>query len=142
MKTEDFFYDLPKELIAQEPAKKRDHSRLMILDKNTGEIFHKNFYDIVDELMPEDCLVLNDSRVLPARIFGKKKETGAIVEFLLLNKIAENIWETLAGPGKKAKPRDVFIFGDEVMRGEILNVKSDGNRIIKFFYNESNFFRF
>ncbi len=140
MKTEDFFYDLPKELIAQEPAKKRDHSRLMILDKNTGEIFHKNFYDIVDELMPEDCLVLNDSRVLPARIFGKKKETGAIVEFLLLNKIAENIWETLAGPGKKAKPRDVFIFGDEVMRGEILNVKSDGNRIIKFFYNESNFF--
>lgn len=140
MKTEDFFYDLPKELIAQEPAKKRDHSRLMILDKNTGEIFHKNFYDIVDELMPEDCLVLNDSRVLPARIFGQKKETGAIVEFLLLNKIAENIWETLAGPGKKAKPRDVFIFGDEVMRGEILNVKSDGNRIIKFFYNESNFF--
>ena len=140
MKTEDFFYDLPKELIAQEPAKKRDHSRLMILDKNTGEIFHKNFYDIVDELMPEDCLVLNDSRVLPARIFRKKKETGAIVEFLLLNKIAENIWETLAGPGKKAKPRDVFIFGDEVMRGEILNVKSDGNRIIKFFYNESNFF--
>lgn len=140
MKTEDFFYDLPKELIAQEPAKKRDHSRLMILDKNTGEIFHKNFYDIVDELMPEDCLVLNDSRVLPARIFGQKKETGAIVEFLLLNKIAENIWETLAGPGKKAKPRDVFIFGDEVMRGEILNVKSDGNRIIKFFYNEGNFF--
>ena len=140
MKTEDFFYDLPKELIAQEPTKKRDHSRLMILDKNTGEIFHKHFYDITEELIPGDCLVLNDSRVLPARILGKKKNTGAIVEFLLLNKISENVWEALAGPGRKAKPGDIFIFGDDILQGEVLEVKSDGNRIVKFSCNERDFF--
>ena len=140
MKTEDFFYDLPKELIAQEPTKKRDHSRLMILDKNTGEIFHKHFYDITEELIPGDCLVLNDSRVLPARILGKKKGTGAIVEFLLLNKISENVWEALAGPGRKAKPGDIFIFGDDILQGEVLEIKSDGNRIVKFSCNERDFF--
>ena len=136
MKKEDFFYELPKELIAQDPIEKRDFSRLMILDKKTGEILHKHFYDIIDELMPGDCLILNDSRVLPARLFGIKEETGAVVEFLLLNRKSENIWEALAGPGKKAKPGAKFVFGNGIMQGEVLEVTRDGNRIIQFFYNE------
>lgn len=137
MKTKDFFYSLPDELIAQEPLEKRDSSRLMILDKKNGETLHKHFYDIIDELMPGDCLILNDSRVLPARIYGKKEETGAIVEFLLLNQNSENIWETLAGPGKKAKPGTKFIFGDGIMLGEVLSVAETGNRIVEFSCKEN-----
>lgn len=139
MKTKDFFYDLPEELIAQDPLKERDHSRLMILNKNNGEVLHKHFYDIIDELMPGDCLILNDSRVLPARIYGVKNDTGAKVEFLLLNRKSENIWETLAGPGKKAKPGSQFTFGNGLMTGEVLEVTSDGNRIVKF-SQEGNFY--
>lgn len=135
MKTKDFYYDLPQELIAQHPVEPRDHSRLMVLDKHTGEIFHKHFYDIVDELHAGDCLILNDSRVLPARIYGTKEGTGAQVEFLLLNNRGDDNWEALAGPGKKAKPGSRFVFGDGLMRCEVVDVLEDGNRIIHFEYD-------
>ena len=108
MKTSDFYYDLPKELIAQTPVEPRDSSRLMLLDRNTGEIDHKHFYDIIDSLNPGDLLVANDSRVLPARIYGIKDETGAKVEFLLLKQVANNRWETLCKPGKKQKSAQNF----------------------------------
>ena len=103
MKTVDFYYDLPKELIAQTPLEPRDSSKMMVLSKKDGSILHKHFYDVVDMLNEGDCLILNDSRVLPARIFGNKEETGASVEFLMLRQIENNTWETLAKPGKKAK---------------------------------------
>ena len=102
MKTSDFSFDLPEELIAQTPIEPRDHSRLMVLDKRTGEIEHRHFYDILEYLTPQDCLILNDSRVLPARIYGVKEETGAHVEFLLLQNKGGDVWEALAGPGKRA----------------------------------------
>lgn len=137
MKTKDFFYKLPEELIAQDPLKKRDSSKLMVLDKNTGEVLHKHFYDIIDELMPEDCLILNDSRVLPARIYGVKEKTSAKVEFLLLNRKSQDVWETLAGPGRKARPGDKFIFGDGIMQGEVIEVTQEGNRIVKFSCKEN-----
>lgn len=135
MKTKDFYYDLPQELIAQHPVEPRDHSRLMVLDKHTGEISHKHFYDIVDELHAGDCLILNDSRVLPARIYGIKEGTGAQVEFLLLNNRGDDTWEALAGPGKKVKPGSRFVFGDGLMRCEVVDVLEDGNRIIHFEYD-------
>ena len=103
MKTSDFYYDLPQELIAQTPIEPRNASRLMLLDKKTGEIEHKIFKDLTDYLVPGDCLILNDTRVIPARIFGVKKETGAVVEFLLLKQHENLVWECLCKPGKKAK---------------------------------------
>lgn len=132
MNTSDFFYDLPKELIAQTPAEPRDSSRLLLLDRNNGEIIHKHFYDIIDYLEEGDCLIANDSRVLPARIFGSKLNTGANVEFLLLKQVKENTWETLCKPGRKAKPGTEFIFGDGLMRATVKEVKDDGNRIVEF----------
>ena len=132
MKTKDFYYELPENLIAQEPEKYRDHSRLMILNKKDGKIFHKHFYDIIDELIPGDCLILNDSRVLPARLYGIKQTTNAKVEFLLLNRKSENIWETLAGPGKRAKKGTKFTFGNGLMSGTVLDITPDGNRIVQF----------
>ena len=132
MKTSDFYYDLPENLIAQEPLKKRDESRMMVIDKETGEILHKHFYDIIDELMPGDCLVLNDSRVLPARLYGVKEEAGAVVEFLLLTNIKNNVWECLAGPGKRAKLGTKFSFGDGILKGVVLECTDDGNRIVEF----------
>lgn len=135
MKTSDFFYELPKELIAQVPIEPRDHSRMMLLDRQTGEIRHKHFYDIIDEFMPGDCLILNDSRVLPARIYGIKEETGAKVEFLLLEQKEKDIWEALAGPGKKAKPGAKFNFPGSSLKAEVLETTSSGNRIIKFTYD-------
>ena len=135
MKTSDFFYELPKELIAQVPIEPRDHSRMMLLDRQTGEIRHKHFYDIIDEFMPGDCLILNDSRVLPARIYGIKEETGAKVEFLLLEQKEKDIWEALAGPGKKAKPGVKFNFPGSSLKAEVLETTSSGNRIIKFTYD-------
>lgn len=135
MKTSDFFYELPKELIAQVPMEPRDHSRMMLLDRQTGEIRHKHFYDIIDEFMPGDCLILNDSRVLPARIYGIKEETGAKVEFLLLEQKEKDIWEALAGPGKKAKPGAKFNFPGSSLKAEVLETTSSGNRIIKFTYD-------
>jgi S-adenosylmethionine:tRNA ribosyltransferase-isomerase len=141
MKTSDFAYDLPQELIAQTPAEPRDSSRLMTLSKETGEIGHRHFYEIVDLLRPNDCLVLNDSRVLPARLFGTKEKTGAKVEFLLLNHREGNIWETLAGPGRRAKPGARFTFGNGELTAEVLDVVDDGNRLVQFTCNGSlNFY--
>lgn len=139
MNTKDFYYELPKELIAQTPIEPRDSSKLLVLGKDSGKIEHKHFYDIIDYLNEGDCLVLNDSRVIPARIFGTKKETGANVEFLLLKEISGNRWETLCKPGKKAKEGAEFIFGGGLMTGKITEVKNDGNRIIDFDCDE-NFF--
>lgn len=140
MKTSDFFYDLPEELIAQHPVEPRDSSRLMILDKINGNIEHKHFYDICDYLEEGDCLILNNTRVLPARIYGVKEGTGANVEFLLLTCKEKDVWEVLAGPGKRAKEGTVFTFGDGIMKAEILEVLDNGNRIAKFSYDGSNFY--
>lgn len=139
MKTSDFYYDLPKELIAQTPLEPRDSSRLLVLGRESGNIEHKHFYDIIDYLNPGDLLVCNDSRVLPARIFGIKDETGARVEFLLLNQISGNKWETLCKPGKKAREGAKFSFGDGIMTATVVEVKDDGNRIVEF-ECEDNFF--
>ena len=139
MKTSDFFYELPKELIAQTPVEPRDSSRLLVLDRKTGEIEHKHFYDIIDYLHEGDLIVANDSRVLPARIYGVKDETGARVEFLLLKQISGNRWETLCKPGKKAREGACFSFGDGLLRAEVAEVKDDGNRIVDFDCDESFF---
>lgn len=137
--TKDFYYDLPKELIAQTPAEPRDSSRLLVLDKKTGEIRHNHFYDIVDFLNPGDCLVLNDSRVLPARLYGTKEETGAKMEFLLLTHREGDVWEVLTRPGRRAKPGTKFVFGDGALKAEIIDVIEDGNRLARFTY-EGNFY--
>ena len=139
MKTKDFYYDLPQELIAQHAAEPRDSSRLMILDKETGAIEHRRFYEIIEYLRPVDCLVLNDSRVLPARLYGIKEGGGAKVEFLLLNPLGNDRWETLAGPGRRAKPGSRFSFGGGKLFGEVESVTEEGNRIVKFSY-EGNFY--
>ncbi len=139
MKTSDFYYDLPKELIAQTPLEPRDTSRLLVLGRESGNIEHKHFYDIIDYLNPGDLLVCNDSRVLPARIFGIKDETGARVEFLLLKQISGNKWETLCKPGKKAREGAKFSFVGGIMRATVEEVKDDGNRIVNFECDD-NFF--
>ncbi len=139
MQTHDFYYDLPEKFIAQTPFEPRDSSKLMVLDKETGEIEHKIFRDIIDLLCPGDVLVLNDSRVLPARLLGRKKDTEGAMELLLLEQKGTDIWETLAKPGKKAKPQTRFVFGDGLLEAEILDVLEGGNRLVKFFY-EGNFY--
>ena len=139
METKDFYYDLPKELIAQTPLEPRDSSRLMVLDKQTGEVSHHHFREILDYLHPGDCLILNDSRVLPARIYGVKEGTGAVVEFLLLTQKEQNVWEALAGPGKKAKVGARFSFGDGILTCEVIDILPDGNRVLSFSC-EGNFF--
>lgn len=135
LKTSDFDFALPEELIAQTPVEPRDSSRLMTLDKNTGEIGHFHFYDIPDLLKPGDCLILNDSRVLPARIYGVKDDTGAHVEFLLLENKGNDTWEVLAKPGKRAKTGTWFTFGNGLLRCEVVDVLEDGNRMIQFHYD-------
>lgn len=135
MKTSDFYYDLPEELIAQEPLKDRASSRLLVLDKNTGEIEHKIFKNIVDYLKKGDCLVINDTKVMPARLIGARKNTGARVEILLLVRKDLDTWEVLTYPGKKAKPGDIITFGDGRLEAEILDVIEGGNRIVKFHYD-------
>lgn len=132
MKTSDFYYDLPQELIAQTPMEPRDMSRLMVIDKNTGEVEHKIFKDLIDYLRPGDCLILNDTRVIPARIYGVKKETGAVVEFLLLKQSENNVWECLCKPGKRAKIGTEFVFGDGIVECEVVDVTDDGNRKVQF----------
>ncbi len=132
MKTSDFYYDLPEELIAQTPAQPRDSSRMLVMDRQTGELEHKHFYDVVDYLEEGDCLIVNDSRVLPARIFGIKEGTGAQVEFLLLRQVENKKWETLTKPGKKAKVGTKFIFGDGLMSATVTEVTDEGNRIVDF----------
>ncbi len=134
-KKSQFYYDLPESLIAQKPVEPRDSSRLMVLYKNSDAILHKKFYDIIDFLNPGDCLILNNSKVLPARIFGKNIATEYIVEFLLLKQHEKNIWETLVKPGKKAKIGFEFIFGDEnsdFLKAKIVDILPDGNRLIEF----------
>lgn len=132
MKTSDFYYDLPQELIAQTPIEPRDQSRLMVVDKNTGEVTHKIFKDLIDYLNPNDCLILNDTRVIPARIYGVKKETGAVVEFLLLKQSENNVWECLCKPGKRAKIGTEFVFGEGLVDCEVVDITDDGNRKIQF----------
>lgn len=139
MKKSDFFYDLPQELIAQTPCEPRDASRMMHVTRCDGAMQHKQFRDIVDLLQPGDCLILNDTRVLPARIHGLRVDTGAGVEFLLLHDCGENCWEVLCGPGKKARVGHCFTFGDGLLRAEILEVKPDGNRIARFTHDGSFF---
>ena len=128
----DFYYDLPKELIAQHPLPERDHSRLMTLNKETGEIGHHHFYDIEQLLRPGDLLVVNNSRVIPARIYGTKKDTGSHVEFLLLEQKEQDVWEILVKPGKKAKLGVQYIFGDGLLEAEVVEIFEDGNRLVRF----------
>lgn len=135
LKTSDFYYDLPQELIAQEPLKDRSSSRLMTLDKVTGEIEHKHFYDIVDMLDEGDCLILNDTKVLPARLYGVKEETGGAIEFLLLHKHTLDTWEVILKPGRRAKPGARFVFGNGELKAEVIDIVNDGNRLVKFEYD-------
>lgn len=135
MKTSDFYYDLPQELIAQEPLKVRSESRLMVLDKNSGEIEHKHFYDIADYLNEGDTLILNDTKVLPARLYGVKEDTGGAIEFLLLHKHTLDMWEVILKPGRRAKPGARFVFGNGELKAEILEVVNDGNRLVRFEYD-------
>ncbi len=140
MKTSDFFYDLPEELIAQTPIEPRDSSRLMTLSRNSGEIKHHIFSDIIEMLDEGDCIILNDTRVLPARIYGSREDTGTIVEFLLLKQLTNDTWECLAGPGKRAKVGKRFVFGDNLMRAEVVDVTPEGNRILRFEWENGVFF--
>ena len=131
MKTADFYYDLPEELIAQDPLAERSSSRLMVLDRESGEIQHKIFKEIIDELNPEDCLVINDTKVIPARLHGAKEDTGAHIEVLLLKRKNDSVWETLVRPGKKARPGTRISFGDGLLVGEVIDVVEEGNRLIR-----------
>ena len=133
MKTSDFNYYLPEELIAQTPLEKRDTSRLMVLNKETGEVSHKHFFDIIDYLKPGDCLVMNDSRVLPARLLGHRP-TGGAVEVLLLRDLGNKCWECLCKPGRKMQPGNEVIFGDGELTATVKEVKDDGNRVVEFHY--------
>ncbi len=139
MKKSDFFYHLPTELIAQHPCEKRDNSSLMVLHRDSGIVEHKHFYDLPDYLNENDCLIINDTKVLPARIFGVKIPTGAVVEFLLLKQRDNGAWECLAGPGKKAKIGDRFMFCDGLMECTVEDIVEEGNRLIRFVY-EGNFY--
>ncbi|NFO03016.1 tRNA preQ1(34) S-adenosylmethionine ribosyltransferase-isomerase QueA [Clostridium botulinum] len=134
MNVKDFDFYLPEELIAQHPLEKRDTSRLMVLDKETGEISHKNFYDIIDYLNEGDTLVLNNTRVMPARLIGEKEGTGGKIEFLLLKRVDKDRWECLAKPGKSARVGRRFTFGDGKLKAEVVEVKENGNRIVEFYY--------
>ena len=135
MKTSDFKYDLPQELIAQDPLEDRSASRLMVLDKKTGEVSHHIFREIPGFLEPGDCLVLNNTKVIPARLFGQKEDTGAAIEVLLLKRLDKDTWETLVRPGKKCRPDAKLTFGEGLLRGEVLDVLEDGNRQIRFNYD-------
>lgn len=135
MKLTDFYYDLPQELIAQDPLEKRSDSRLMVVGKEDGSICHKHFYDIVDYLNPGDCLVINDTKVIPARLMGVKEDTGASIEVLLLKRKEEKVWETLVKPGKKARVGARIVFGNGLLVGEVIDIVEEGNRLIRFEYD-------
>lgn len=135
MKTSDFYYELPHELIAQTPLSDRSSSRLLAVDKASGELCHGVFTDILDYLNPGDCLVANNTRVIPARLYGAKEGSGGKIEFLLLNRKEDDVWEVILKPGKKAKPGARFVFGDGMLTAEILETVNDGNRLVKFFYD-------
>ncbi len=134
MDVKDFYYELPEELIAQDPLEDRSSSRLMLLDKKTGEIEHKVFRDIVDYLNPGDCLVINNTKVIPARLYGVKEGTEAKIEILLLKRKENDVWETLVKPGKKCKVGTWISFGDGILRGEVIDIVEEGNRLIQFHY--------
>lgn len=134
MNVKDFDYYLPEELIAQHPLEARDEARLMLVDKETGELEHKVFKDIIDYLNPGDCLVLNDTRVLPARLIGEKEGTGGKMEFLLLKRVDKDVWETLVKPGKKAKIGTRFVFGNGELKAEVVDIMEEGNRLVRFEY--------
>lgn len=134
MNLQEFDYYLPEELIAQHPLEKRDMSRLMVLDRETGEIDHKLFKDIADYLTEGDCLVLNNTRVIPARLLGQKEGSGGKIEFVLLKRIADDTWEVILRPGKKAKPGARFVFGSGELKAEVLEVLEEGNRLVRFIY--------
>ena len=134
MKTSDFYYDLPKELIAQDPLEDRSSSRLLVLHRKSGRVEHRVFTDIVEYLKPGDCLVRNNTKVIPARLYGTRVDTGATIELLLLKRMENDVWDTLVKPGKKARQGVVISFGDGILTGEIIDVKEDGNRLIQFRY--------
>lgn len=135
MTTKDFYYDLPQELIAQTPLSDRTASRLLVMGRQSGEIEHKHFYDIIDYLQAGDCLVMNNTRVIPARLYGAKEGSGGKIEFLLLKRLELDKWEVILRPGKKARPGSRFEFGDGLLRAEVLEVIEGGNRIVKFEYD-------
>lgn len=135
MTTKDFYYELPQELIAQTPLEDRTASRLMVVNRTSGEIEHKHFYDIVDRLREGDCLVMNNTRVIPARLYGTKEGSGGKIEFLLLKRLELDKWEVILRPGKKAKPGSRFEFGGGLLRAEVLEIIEDGNRIVRFEYD-------
>lgn len=135
LRKSDFYFDLPEELIAQDPLEDRSGSRLLFLHKYDGRTEHHTFRDIIDYLRPGDCLVLNNTKVLPARLMGVKEETGASIEVLLLKRREDDVWETLVKPGKKAKPGTRLVFGDGCLRGEVLEVVEEGNRLLRFSYD-------
>lgn len=134
LKLSDFYYDLPKELIAQDPLEDRSSSRLLVLHRKSGRVEHRVFTDIVEYLKPGDCLVRNNTKVIPARLYGTRVDTGATIELLLLKRMENDVWETLVKPGKKARQGAVISFGDGILTGEIIDVKEDGNRLIQFRY--------
>ena len=134
MKTSDFYYELPKELIAQDPLEDRSSSRLMHLDRNTGAVEHRHFRDIREYLKPGDCLVINDTKVIPARLYGRKEGTDALIEILLLKRKENDVWETLVKPGKKCRPGAEISFGEGILKGKIIEVVEEGNRLIQFEY--------
>lgn len=134
MKRQDFSFELPQELIAQDPLKDRSSSRLLVLDKETGEVSHHVFRDIIDYLNPGDCLVINDTKVIPARLIGSKVGTDAKIEILLLKRKSDQVWETLVKPGKKAKPGAKISFGEGLLVGEVIDIVEEGNRLVKFSY--------
>lgn len=134
MKSSDFFYELPQELIAQEPLEKRSNSRLLVLDKKNGEIEHRTFTELGNYLKKGDCLVLNDTRVIPARLLGEREDTGGKIEFVLLRQIEGDVWEVLLKPGKRAKPGSRFTFGNDALRSEVIEVVEGGNRLVRFEY--------
>ncbi len=134
MDVKDFYYDLPQELIAQDPLEDRSSSRLMVLDKATGEVEHRHFKDIVDYLRPGDCLVINNTKVIPARLYGVKEGTEAKIEILLLKRKENDVWETLVKPGKKCKIGTRINFGEGLLTGEVIDIVEEGNRLIQFHY--------
>ena len=135
LRRSDYFYELPPELIAQDPLEDRSSSRLMAVDRNTGETEHRHFSDIVDYLVPGDCLVLNNTKVIPARLLGKREGTGGHVEVLLLKRINATDWETLVKPGKSCRPGQRLDFGEGILKAEVLEVVEDGNRIVRFYFD-------
>lgn len=134
LKKSDFYFDLPQELIAQDPLEDRSASRLLVLHRETGAVEHRHFKEITNYLRPGDCLVLNNTKVIPARLMGVKEDTGAAIEVLLLKRRENDVWETLVKPGKKARPGTKLIFGDGCLRAKVLDVVEEGNRLIQFFY--------